>query len=415
MASGIGAYIGLAKLARPGVLRHAVPLRKAIADAEQLVEQNKDWVKNEFETKLKRARANPGDEGARGRGDDGSPRRRVSGAAAESRSRRPTRVYPAKLEEIRRHHDEGIKKVEEHYPPRIAALKEKYEKDRRELDESYRQIKDDHPAAIQPDLEQPDQELDRGNGADRRGRGRGQRGSVATVPRLDAGPSSTAGRCRPRSPRDAFRRHSRSTLTTSPTEFRVDPRLKSVPTHFELPALLPFPIQGSMLIKAADAGKDEAIVLLQSLMLRYLTSVPPGKVRFTIIDPVGLGENFAAFMHLGDYHELLVTNRIWTEAPHIEQRLTDLTEHMENVIQKYLRNEFETIEEYNTMAGEVAEPFRVLVVANFPTNFNDDALRRLVSIVNSGARCGVYALDSARHQASACRRASSSRSSRATA
>ena len=97
-------------------------------------------------------------------------------------------------------------------------------------------------------------------------------------------------------------------------------------------------------------------------------------------------------MHLGDYHELLVTNRIWTEAQHIEQRLTDLTEHMENVIQKYLRNEFETIEEYNTMAGEVAEPFRILVVANFPTNFNDAALRRLISIVNSGARCGVYAL-----------------------
>ena len=127
-------------------------------------------------------------------------------------------------------------------------------------------------------------------------------------------------------------------------------------------------------------------------MLRFLTSVPAGKVRFTIIDPVGLGENFAAFMHLGDYHELLVTNRIWTEPTHIEQRLTDLTEHMENVIQKYLRNEFETIEEYNTMAGEVAEPFRVVVVANFPTNFNDNAMKRLVSIVNSGARCGVYAL-----------------------
>ena len=181
-------------------------------------------------------------------------------------------------------------------------------------------------------------------------------------------------------------------LTHFPNGVPVDPRLKSVPTHFQIPALLPFPIQGSVLIKAADAGKDEGITLLQSLMLRYLTSIPPGKVRFTIVDPVGLGENFAAFMHLGDYHELLVTNRIWTEAQHIEQRLTDLTEHMENVIQKYLRNEFETIEEYNTMAGEVAEPFRILVVANFPTNFNDAALRRLISIVNSGARCGVYAL-----------------------
>ncbi len=150
-------------------------------------------------------------------------------------------------------------------------------------------------------------------------------------------------------------------------------------------------------------------------MLRYLTSVPAGKVRFTIIDPVGLGENFAAFMHLGDYHELLVTSRIWTEATHIEQRLTDLTEHMENVIQKYLRNEFETIEEYNTMAGEVAEPFRVVVVANFPANFNENAIRRLVSIVQQRRAVRRLRPDPARHQAPAPHRASSSRTSRATA
>ena len=127
-------------------------------------------------------------------------------------------------------------------------------------------------------------------------------------------------------------------------------------------------------------------------MLRFLTSVPPGKVRFTIVDPVGLGENFAAFMHLGDYHELLVTNRIWTETPHIESKLADLSAHMENVIQLYLRNEFETIEQYNIHAGEVAEPYRILVVANFPAGFSEAASRRLVSIANSGARCGVFTL-----------------------
>ena len=52
-------------------------------------------------------------------------------------------------------------------------------------------------------------------------------------------------------------------------------------------------------------------------MLRLLTTFPPGKVRFTIIDPVGLGQNFSAFMHLADYDERLVNSRIWTEAAHI--------------------------------------------------------------------------------------------------
>src|SRR5262249_35570535 len=68
---------------------------------------------------------------------------------------------------------------------------------------------------------------------------------------------------------------------------------------------------------------------------------------------------------------------------------TNLTVHMENVLQKYLRNQFETLAEYNEQAGEVAEPFHFLVVAHFPVNFSEDAARRLVSLASAGARCGI--------------------------
>jgi len=168
--------------------------------------------------------------------------------------------------------------------------------------------------------------------------------------------------------------------------------LKVDRTSFELPALLSFPECPSLLLEAEGDGRDVATATIQNVMLRFLSTFPPGKVRFTIIDPVGLGQNFSAFMHLADYDERLVSNRIWTESAHINQRLTDLTEHMENVIQKYLRNEFASIQEYNEHAGEVAEPFQILVVANFPANFSDEAARRLVSIAASGSRCGVYTL-----------------------
>jgi DNA segregation ATPase FtsK/SpoIIIE, S-DNA-T family len=164
------------------------------------------------------------------------------------------------------------------------------------------------------------------------------------------------------------------------------------PTQFTLPALLPFPSRSSLLVKTSAEARGEAVKVLQAVMLRYLTSLPPGKVRFTIIDPVGLGENFAAFMHLADYDEALVSNRIWTESGHIEQKLADLSTHMEDVIQKYLRNQYKSIEDYNAQAGEVAEPYRIPVIAHFPSNFTAEAARRLVSIVSSGARCGVYAL-----------------------
>ena len=163
-------------------------------------------------------------------------------------------------------------------------------------------------------------------------------------------------------------------------------------TEFALPVMLPFPDRSLLLLKAAGEGRPRAVTAIQAVMLRMLTSLPPGKVRFTIIDPVGLGENFSAFMHLADYDEQLVSSRIWTNNSHIERRLANLTEHMETVIQVYLRNEFETIQQYNEFAGEMAEPYHVLVIANFPANFTEEAGRRLRSVVASGARCGVFTL-----------------------
>ncbi len=171
-----------------------------------------------------------------------------------------------------------------------------------------------------------------------------------------------------------------------------DQRLRPPQSDFSLSLLLPFPRRSLLLLKAAGEGRAKAVRAIQAIMLRMLTAMPPGKVRFTILDPVGLGENFSAFMHLADYDEQLVASRIWTDTGHIEQRLANLTDHMENVIQVYLRNEFQSIEEYNRFAGEMAEPYRVLVVADFPANFSEVAAHRLKSIVTSGARCGVFTL-----------------------
>jgi DNA segregation ATPase FtsK/SpoIIIE, S-DNA-T family len=390
VASGVGAYLALSSMARPAVAKHSVPLKRALTEADQLIEQNKDWIKNKFDGKIKEL-----DKKRETMVRDAEDLLGRRTAEFQSRHQKQTeeadKTFPARLDQIRVRRDEGLKKADEQFPPRIAALKEKYEKDRKELDDSYRKTKETtklhYDQAWSNLIKNWTEGIGRVNQTVSDVREEAQRRFLEWgLPELDGW--KTPIEVPPGMRFGMFD----VDLSHFPSGLPVDPRLKSVPTHFQLPALLPFPMQGSVLIKAADAGKDEGIALLQSLMLRYLTSIPAGKVRFTIVDPVGLGENFAAFMHLGDYHELLVTNRIWTEAQHIEQRLTDLTEHMENVIQKYLRNEFETIEEYNTMAGEVAEPFRILVVANFPTNFNDAALRRLISIVNSGARCGVYAL-----------------------
>lgn len=171
-----------------------------------------------------------------------------------------------------------------------------------------------------------------------------------------------------------------------------DPALPPPPQSVTLPALLPFPHRCATLLTAAGEGRPAAAQALLALAARFLTSLPAGKVRLTIIDPVGLGENFAGLMHLADHDPQLVGARIWTEPAQIDKRLADLTAHMENVIQKYLRSQYASIEEYNAQAGEVAEPYRVLIVANFPANFSAEAARRLERIAASGASCGVYTI-----------------------
>lgn len=184
-------------------------------------------------------------------------------------------------------------------------------------------------------------------------------------------------------------------LPDVPEGMPADPELAwpaGTPEHWELPAFLGSGGRMSLVVDAVPAQRDAGLAILQNALARILVSVPPGKARFTLVDPVGLGQSFAGFMHLADEMELLVTDRIWTDPRHIEQRLADLTDHMELVIQKHLRNEYATIEEYNVQAGEIAEPLRFLVMADFPANITEQAARRFASILQSGARCGVHVL-----------------------
>lgn len=163
-------------------------------------------------------------------------------------------------------------------------------------------------------------------------------------------------------------------------------------TTLVLPLVLTFPLNGSLYICAGLDRRGDGMQMLFGAVLRLLCSCPPAKAKLTIIDPVGLGQNFAALMHLADYDESLVNGRIWTDGPHIERKLGELTEHMEKVIQKYLRNRYATIDEYNQEAGQLAEPYRFIIIADFPAGFSELAFERLAGIASSGARCGVYTL-----------------------
>ena len=181
-------------------------------------------------------------------------------------------------------------------------------------------------------------------------------------------------------------------LASNPNGMPKSPRLPLPgPSHVSLPAELIFPKQGSILFETNESGSS-VIKYINNVILRLFSSMPPGKLSFTLIDPVALGENFAGFMHLADYEESLINRRIWTQRDQIEERLGEMGEHIEKVIQMYLRNEYPTITEYNRQAGSVAEKYHFLVVSDFPSSFSEIAIKRLQSIAMSGPRCGIFTL-----------------------
>jgi S-DNA-T family DNA segregation ATPase FtsK/SpoIIIE len=140
------------------------------------------------------------------------------------------------------------------------------------------------------------------------------------------------------------------------------------------------------------ASRDHVLSLARSLLLRQLAAVNPGDSRFCFFDPVGLGQSAADFLGLAEYNADLIGGKAWSAQADLAARLAELTAHIEQVIQKYLRTTYETIDEFNAAAGEIAEPYRYLVLFDFPTGFTEETVHRLRSIMQNGPRCGVRTL-----------------------
>lgn len=159
------------------------------------------------------------------------------------------------------------------------------------------------------------------------------------------------------------------------------------------------PLHQSWCFSYGSAGREKAHAFIRSLMVRQLASVAPGDLQFCIFDPVGLGQSAGVLLDLGEYDASLIGGKVWTAQQDLDARLTELTAHIELVIQKYLRTTYSTIDEFNDAAGEIAEPYRVLVLFDFPVGLSQESATRLKSIAENGPRCGVFTVIAAHSDA----------------
>ncbi|OJU80549.1 MAG: hypothetical protein BGO11_07435 [Solirubrobacterales bacterium 70-9] len=138
--------------------------------------------------------------------------------------------------------------------------------------------------------------------------------------------------------------------------------------------------------------REKAVALARSLVLRALASTPPGKLRLSIFDPTGLGQSVASLLELGEYDRELIGGKVWSSNEDLHRLLAEATGQIEQVIQKYLRAEYDTLAEFNAAAGEIAEPYRMVIIFDAPTGFDERSVAELQRIAENGPRCGIATL-----------------------
>lgn len=139
-------------------------------------------------------------------------------------------------------------------------------------------------------------------------------------------------------------------------------------------------------------------VVVQNLVLDMLALLPAGRMRIDVIDPVKLGASLNFLYGLGDAGAKIYGDRVW-RSHNIGELLAELENHVAFVTQKYLQGEHQSLTDYNRAAGEVAEPYRVVLLFDYPRAFSrddrnsdDEALARLQRLAQVGRRAGVFIL-----------------------
>lgn len=139
---------------------------------------------------------------------------------------------------------------------------------------------------------------------------------------------------------------------------------------------------------------DDAAVV-ENLTLDLLAALPAGRLVIDVVDPAKVGASLNFLYGLGEAGEKIYGQKVWS-AHNVGELLTELENHVAFVTQKYLQGTHETLTDYNRAAGEVAEPYRLLLLFDHPQaltrdgrSYDDESFARLERLATVGRRAGV--------------------------
>jgi len=159
--------------------------------------------------------------------------------------------------------------------------------------------------------------------------------------------------------------------------------------HTLIKAYLPLLNANNIIFRyETEEGKEKLSRLLSSIVYREILGLMDGKVKLTIVDPVGMGDNCSSLLGL----DSKFYDAVYTDERSVEEELVKLTKFISLVNTKYLKNEYDSISEYNIGVGDVEEPYQILIAYEILDSFKNESLKKVKSIIQNSIRTGIQSL-----------------------
>ncbi len=154
-----------------------------------------------------------------------------------------------------------------------------------------------------------------------------------------------------------------------------------------VPLAVPYLDAGNLVLSTDDAHRSEAVVSVGNTLLRLLAGLPPTHLVFDVYDPKHLGQSLAQFSHLRDLAPQIAKASM-QQPDQLRSVTDDLVSRIAFVSERILAGRWATLGDYTADNG-YTEPYRTLVLFDFPSGVDDETLRNLERIADRGPACGV--------------------------
>ena len=129
-----------------------------------------------------------------------------------------------------------------------------------------------------------------------------------------------------------------------------------------------------------------------SIMFGYLSAVPVAKLVYSVFDPENHGNSIAPFFDAKKKLPDLFENKIYVSREEITDKIRQLNNKIENILQDKIGTEYASIFDYVQARVDCDFRTELLTIYDFPKGFDERSLADLRNILRNGAKCGIHVL-----------------------